>query len=91
VRGWRLWVRTPRTAHLRVKKSLDLCLCVCRPPGGFNFFSLIFWHKGYVVVVVFDIKLFSTGELVPVEKLALNGVSQPVLELPFPAMAGLLL
>jgi len=56
-----------------------------------QFFSLIFWHKGYVVVVVFDIKLFSTGELVPVEKLALNGVSQPVLELPFPAMAGLLL
>ena len=59
-----------------------------------QFFSLIFWHKGYVVVVVvvvFGIKLFSTGELVPVEKLALNGVSQPVLELPFPAMAGLLL
>jgi len=54
-----------------------------------QFFSLIFWHKGYVVV--FGIKLFSTGELVPVEKLALNGVSQPVLELPFPAMAGLLL
>jgi len=53
-----------------------------------QFFSLIFWHKGYVVVVV---KLFSTGELVPVEKLALNRVSQPVLELPFPAMAGLLL
>ena len=56
-----------------------------------QFFSLIFWHKGYVVVIVFGIKLFSTGELVPVEKLALNGVSQPVLELPFPAMAGLLL
>jgi len=63
---------------------------------GSIFFLYFFWHKGYVVVVVvvvvvFGIKLFSTGELVPVEKLALNGVSQPVLELPFPAMAGLLL
>jgi len=73
-----------------VKKSLDLCLCGTAS-RWVQFFSLIFWHKGYVVVVVFDIKLFSTGELVPVEKLALNGVSQPVLELPFPAMAGLLL